>query len=205
MQLVDSEGAAGADQLSIRKLAGHLGVGAMSLYNHVSSKDDLLDGLLEQWLEELRLPAEDLDPTDWVCAFGAEFRRAALASPHLFMLLLQRPLNSRGALVPIEALFAALGRMPLTDRELAVVGRLVLDYIVGTCTMAVADSLFGHTGREESNADSAVALLAEFPTLSRLAPLLIEDQPPEAAYDAGLRALLAGAPSVVQKKRRNRG
>jgi AcrR family transcriptional regulator len=34
----------GAQELTMRKLAKELGVEAMSLYNHVANKDDLLDG-----------------------------------------------------------------------------------------------------------------------------------------------------------------
>jgi AcrR family transcriptional regulator len=38
---------AGIESLSMRKLAQELGVEAMSLYNHVANKDDLLDGIVE--------------------------------------------------------------------------------------------------------------------------------------------------------------
>ena len=37
--------AGGIESLSMRKLAQSLGVQAMSLYNHVSSKEDVLDGI----------------------------------------------------------------------------------------------------------------------------------------------------------------
>ena len=37
----------GIESLSMRKLGQELGVEAMSLYNHVANKDDLLDGIVE--------------------------------------------------------------------------------------------------------------------------------------------------------------
>lgn len=37
----------GVDALSMRRLAADLGFEVMSLYNHVTGKDDLLDGMLE--------------------------------------------------------------------------------------------------------------------------------------------------------------
>ena len=37
----------GIESLSMRKLAEKLGVEAMSLYNHVQNKDDVLDGIVE--------------------------------------------------------------------------------------------------------------------------------------------------------------
>jgi AcrR family transcriptional regulator len=45
----------------MRKLADELGVKAMSLYNHVASKDDLLDGILDTALAEIAAPPPDAD------------------------------------------------------------------------------------------------------------------------------------------------
>ena len=66
LDLVD-EG--GVEALSMRKLGQMLGVEAMSLYNHVANKDDILDGIAdvvwreidlpvpgEEWEEAIRLP-----------------------------------------------------------------------------------------------------------------------------------------------------
>ena len=43
----------------MRKLAEELGVKAMSLYNHVANKDDLLNGMVDLVVEEFELPAKD--------------------------------------------------------------------------------------------------------------------------------------------------
>jgi AcrR family transcriptional regulator len=51
------EGGVGA--LSMRKLGQVLGVEAMSLYNHVASKGDLLDGMIDVVFSEVGLPAGD--------------------------------------------------------------------------------------------------------------------------------------------------
>src|SRR5690348_15973512 len=47
----------GIEQLSMRKLAGSLGVEAMSLYNHVPGKDSLLDGMIDLVYAEIDVPA----------------------------------------------------------------------------------------------------------------------------------------------------
>src|SRR5712692_4228729 len=52
----------GIDSLSMRKLGEGLGVEAMSLYNHVANKDDILDGIVDLVFSEIELPA---DPADW--------------------------------------------------------------------------------------------------------------------------------------------
>jgi len=52
----------GTDALTMRKLGQALGFEAMSLYNHVASKDDLLDGLVDIVFGEIDL---DCDGQDW--------------------------------------------------------------------------------------------------------------------------------------------
>ncbi|MEV6430979.1 TetR/AcrR family transcriptional regulator C-terminal domain-containing protein [Nocardia sp. NPDC051463] len=46
----------GLESLSMRKLAQALGVEAMSLYNHVANKDDLLDGIVDLVVAEIEVP-----------------------------------------------------------------------------------------------------------------------------------------------------
>ena len=55
----------GIDSLSMRKLAEGLGVEAMSLYNHIANKDDLLAGIVEAVAGEIATPSAD---TDWKTA-----------------------------------------------------------------------------------------------------------------------------------------
>jgi AcrR family transcriptional regulator len=51
----------GFESLTMRKLAKELGVEAMSLYNHVASKDDLLDGMVDFVFGEIEPPPTDVD------------------------------------------------------------------------------------------------------------------------------------------------
>jgi AcrR family transcriptional regulator len=53
---VELADAAGVEALTMRRLGEELGFEAMSLYRHVASKDDLLDGMLDVVLAEWRLP-----------------------------------------------------------------------------------------------------------------------------------------------------
>lgn len=46
----------GFESLTMRKLGLALGVEAMSLYNHVAGKDDLLDGMIDTVFGEIELP-----------------------------------------------------------------------------------------------------------------------------------------------------
>jgi AcrR family transcriptional regulator len=49
--------AGGIESLSMRKLGHKLGVEAMSLYNHVANKDDVLDGIVDLVFSEIALPS----------------------------------------------------------------------------------------------------------------------------------------------------
>ena len=68
----------GIESLSMRKLGQELGVEAMSLYNHVANKDDLLDGIVELVLGEIEVPSGE---ADW----KTEIRRTAISSHEVFL------------------------------------------------------------------------------------------------------------------------
>ena len=51
----------GIESLSMRKLAERLGVEAMSLYNHIANKNDLLEGIVEAAAGEIVTPTDDVD------------------------------------------------------------------------------------------------------------------------------------------------
>jgi AcrR family transcriptional regulator len=51
----------GVEALSMRRLADKLGVKAMSLYNHVANKDEVLDAIVDAAMAEIATPATDAD------------------------------------------------------------------------------------------------------------------------------------------------
>jgi AcrR family transcriptional regulator len=53
--------AAGVEALSMRRIAKELGVEAMSLYNHVANKEDLLNGIVDLVFAEIEPPTTDVD------------------------------------------------------------------------------------------------------------------------------------------------
>jgi AcrR family transcriptional regulator len=65
----------GLEALSMRKLGQALGVEAMSLYNHVANKDDLLDGIVDLVVGEFDSPVKT-EGEEWRVAL----RRCAVAA-----------------------------------------------------------------------------------------------------------------------------
>ena len=55
----------GIDSLSMRNLGQEVGVEAMSLYNHVRNKEDILNGMVDVVFSEIDMPSS---PADWVDA-----------------------------------------------------------------------------------------------------------------------------------------
>ena len=89
--------AGGIESLTMRKLGQELGVEAMSLYNHVENKDDIVDGIIELVLDEIEVPSGE---GDW----KTEIRRTAISSHEVFLrhrwacsLMMHRPNAGAGA------------------------------------------------------------------------------------------------------------
>ena len=66
----------GIEALTMRRLGQALGVEAMSLYNHVANKEDILNGIAEIVFSEISLPSGD----DW----KAELRKSAVSAHDVF-------------------------------------------------------------------------------------------------------------------------
>jgi len=86
----------GIGSLAMRKLGQALGVEAMSLYKHVASKDDLLDGIADHILNQIDLPAAaDWETAIWQCAVSAHATLAAHPWACNLIMSIPRPLPAR--------------------------------------------------------------------------------------------------------------
>jgi AcrR family transcriptional regulator len=120
VELVDESG---LDALSMRKLGAALGVEAMSLYNHVDNKDDVLDGILDAVLREVPRPDPDLPWDDRLRELAHGFRRVGLAHPGVLPMF-----NSR-RIISAEG-FAAIANIHTVLREVGFDAGTSLDAFV---------------------------------------------------------------------------
>lgn len=95
---------AGPEAVTMRAVAGAVGMRAPSLYVHFPDKGALLDALTAEALEEM---AAALAPTRTLAELAAAYRRQALAHPHLHRLATRRPLNRERMPEGLEARAAA--------------------------------------------------------------------------------------------------
>jgi AcrR family transcriptional regulator len=128
-QLVAAEGFEG---LSMRKLARACGVGAMTLYGYVPTKDDLLGALADRLLADLDLP--DRTDGDWAYRVAAVFhsvRRAFLAHPELVPIVAAHRVDGLSAYRGAEIVFGALREAGLDDAQLISAFSTLTSYTVG--------------------------------------------------------------------------
>ncbi|WP_051966454.1 TetR/AcrR family transcriptional regulator [Kitasatospora mediocidica] len=133
LAVVDENGPGG---LTMRALAERLGVKAASLYNHVGSKDDLLDALAELVNAEIdhapleRRAGESAD--DWreaVARYARGYRQVFLRHPNTIALLARRRVEATRQLLGYDKLLGALVAAGLAPAD-AAEAAAALDYLV---------------------------------------------------------------------------
>src|SRR5580692_10533946 len=78
----------GIDGLTIRGLAGKLGVAVTAIYWHVGNKQALLDGLAERVVDRLGgVSARGRDPSSRIISIGRALRETLLEEPELVALV----------------------------------------------------------------------------------------------------------------------
>lgn len=177
IRLADSEGVEG---LSMRRLAGELGVGAMSLYHYVASKQELLDAMIDDIYEEIELPPEE---TDWQSAMrsrAVSARQVLVRHPWAIGLLESRTSPGLANLRHHEAVLACLRRAGFSILMATHANWLIDSYIFGFALQEV--SLPFETADELTDMITNVYLpqlpQEEFPYLNESAAALVE-----AGYD----------------------
>lgn len=116
-ELLEQEG---PDGLSMRKVAGKLGIQAPSLYKHLPDKQALESAVISMGFEEQAgVFARCLAADDPLRAMTIAYRSYALAHPHLYRLMTERPLH-RDQLAPGAEQRAAAPLLEATgDADLA--------------------------------------------------------------------------------------
>jgi AcrR family transcriptional regulator len=155
--LADEHGIA---SLSMRRLGDVLGVEAMSLYNHVANKDELLDGMVDLVFGEIDLPR---DGVDWKTAMRerAQSARQALARhPWVIVLMSTRtspgPATLRHHDAVIGTLRAAGFSVALTAHAFSALDSYIYGFALQEATLPLGDT-------EEETAEVARMMMAQFP------------------------------------------
>jgi AcrR family transcriptional regulator len=152
LRIVDEEG---FDALSMRHVAAALGTGAMTLYNYVRTKDELLALMHDELMAQILVPDQ---PTHWREALTVIARRSreVLIRHPWAMAALQEVQFGPNAMRHHEQSLAALADTWLDNTTKFELLALVDDYVTGN-VLRTAES------RKRKNADAAtVAAAIEF-------------------------------------------
>lgn len=195
LHVMDAEG---LEAVTMRRIGRELGVEAMSLYNHVEDKDDILSGVTERVMTEFEYPAWT---GDWVQdghAMSHEWRRLLNLHPSVCQLLAERhkPLEGLAAFGAMDAALGLLRRAGLSDRDAAQAFNALGSYILGYVTMEQGLMLGNdeeHAKEHEAAMDALqgsglVNVLACFPHFTDCDP----DQQFEFGLDLIFRGIRAG-------------
>lgn len=128
LALADSEG---IDALSMRRLGRELDAGAMSLYHHVGSKEELLDGMVDLVFAEIHLPE---GRGDWQAAMRARAvsaREVLARHPWAITLMDSRTTPGPANLRHHEAVTASLRKAGFSVRMATHANWLLDSYIYG--------------------------------------------------------------------------
>ena len=99
----------GLEAVTMRSIAGRLGVEAMSLYHHVPSKKAILEGLVDLMVQVAELPTGEVTAEEWVRGAARGLRELGRRHPRLVPVMSTRsvPLTDPRAAEPFEAGLAA--------------------------------------------------------------------------------------------------
>jgi AcrR family transcriptional regulator len=185
--------AEGLEAVTMRRVGRELGVEAMSLYNHVQDKDDILNGIAELVMGTFEFTDATGDWREDTRAAAHAWRALLKSHPSVMILLSERrsPITSPDALRPTEHALTILGQAGLSPEDTVRAFRAFGGYIQGFVLMELAN-MFGEGDVPTHGADWASMLPAEtFPCLCELAPHLM-DCDPEVDFDFGLELLIRG-------------
>jgi AcrR family transcriptional regulator len=208
LALADAEG---LGAVTIRRLAGRLGVTPMALYWHFGSKDELLGGMAARIFEEID-PSVDASATweEQLGAFLDSMVGVLRAHPSAAILLSTRTVSSEGGLRATEVLLDILGRGGFSPAEATQVARHALSTVanlVGREPGVVAREESGEMLDARRRARRFLESLppGRYPRLVEAATPLSEGVDPDAYFAFGLDLLLAGIEAMAARKRRMLG
>ncbi len=200
VQIADERG---VGAVTMREVASRLGVEAMSLYNHVANKDDILDGMADFVAEQFDLP-EDVN------SWREAMRRRALSAHEVFgrhpwapMLFDSRESSGPARLHYFDWVLGKLMTAGFSVDGAARAFSLLDSYIYG-----FGMQQFNFSGDSEAAPEEMAEAILEYipvetyPYLHRMASHAMQvGYDAEADFDFGLEIILDGLERILDESR----
>jgi AcrR family transcriptional regulator len=200
LEIIDRDG---VDGLSMRSLARALGRDPMILYRHAPNKAALLDAVAETVLARLKVDSTDRDWAAQLRTVARDYRRLALAHPHVVPLLITRPvatplaLRPQGTLRPLEDVLTLLTRAGFSGPDALHISRALFGFLNGHVLNELQELV-----ENPDETDDLLRLglhrlpINEFPLLRSLAPVLASHDG-ATELERGLDMLLTGLTTTL--------
>lgn len=150
----------GITTLSMRKLAQELGVEAMSLYNHVANKDELLDAMVDAVFGEIGLPSARADWRISMRKRAMAAREVLMHHPWAIELMEARSRPGPATLAHHDAVLGCLRgagfSIPMAAHAFSAMNSYIYGFVMQEATLPFRTS--------EETAVVAKSIFAKFPT-----------------------------------------
>ena len=181
----------GFEAVTLRRIAGELGVHVTSLYNHVPTREAVTDGIVEQLVEEAQLPSGPLGWEEWVRRFFAAIGQVAADHPGAFAALQRRPVQGPRAAASFEVALDAFATAGLTPTD-------AYNAVKATALTALAVGLERSLAERDQAPETAIGDLP--PERFPLVRSLDELTDPEPVWAFSLETLVAGLRAQVSAR-----
>jgi TetR/AcrR family transcriptional regulator, tetracycline repressor protein len=200
--------AGGLGVVTIRRLAGDLGVTPMALYWHFRNKDELLDAMVGRVFAEVDLVLDE--SATWLEQFRAlmdSLSGVLRAHPGLAPLFATRTNSSESSLLVTEVALDTLRRGGFSPAEATQVARHAVSTVVNLVAgepgfIAPDDSGKLLDSRRRARVFLEALPPERYPRLVEAAAPLSAREDPDAYYEFGLDLLLAGIGEMAARKKR---
>jgi AcrR family transcriptional regulator len=192
----------GLEAVTMRRLGRELGVEAMSLYNHVPSKEALLSGILETVIGQFELPRHDGDWLERLRDLALAYRRLLLAHPNVLSLFAEHRHLDPDCLRPIELTLDALRSGGLSVEETNAAYHMLVGYVQGHVMLEIAGLMAGDPSPEHAAEHEAFLRMLPADRFPRMAEMLphLKGCDHEAEFELGLGVLLAGLDAKLGRR-----
>jgi AcrR family transcriptional regulator len=146
LRLLDAEG---AGALTMRRLAGELGVSAMAPYRHVGSRDELLMVLVDRLAARLVYPPRPSDPKGAMLVLWSTIYDSLAEHPWVPEVLARRRLMAPSVLDAIEEIHAALRAAGLSIDAAVRAYRLMWNFTLGSLLVRAGAGAEGPSRQRE--------------------------------------------------------
>ena len=191
LHVMDAEG---LEAVTMRRIGRELGVEAMSLYNHVEDKDDILNGITERVMSEFEYPPFTGDWFDDGLAMSREWRRLLGLHPSVCQLLAERhkPLEGLASFRAMDAALGLLRSAGLSERDAAQAFNALGGYILGFVMMEQG-LMLGNDDEHAREHDLAIDALQGSGLVNVMECLpFFADCTPNQQFDFGLDLMIRG-------------